>query len=1209
MVNMHSNINTLSNNVNGITQSGGNISISTSNVNLGASYSLQTTSNPTNIVLQSASNVLNLGNTADGSNNYARPFAIKAGDTVGTYWGGNPTAYGADVIIQAGNINLSGNNGTAYVAGNGGNILLKPGYAYVSDSSAGNARLVKSGETIFYNANTNGISTNTGYTEAMRIGATGNVGIGTSNPSSRLDVSGTINSSGNITGPTITSLSNLGMFGSNTAVWSSNNLLRRTGGTMSGLLITSNNASANQLQLGPVASEVHMIMTNTSNATSLIGIPYASGQLHNNSVVNDMIIRNDTGRIFLNYSALGVGLVNSNNNIGIGTSSPAYKLDVVGSCRTTVTGGASATFVENILLSCDASTSVFYWRNSNLGIDVYNAGNNQGNNKRHLIINEYASSNAGFVGIGLSNPLYKLDVAGDINFTGNLYKNNSLFSSGGGGSSQWTSSGTNIYITNSNVGIGTTNPAFGLDVAGGNARVAQTITIQQDSPYGNGTTNRRYALIATLHFNHGFARIHGICGGHDTVMGVQTQCKYDLILNARNGVISGNVHNYGTTGTRSGVVVYRDNTNRFQVYLTGGEWFRHHTTIIAPSEAVNTGSVVVPATPTWSADTAWTIPANNTLWLDTITHIPSGTMGTDFYMSAAATPVYGVNQAVNGNVGIGTSNPAFRLDVNGTIQTTATNTPALVLNSGNGYTAIDLTHNRGANVCLGLPYSSGEYSTVARSNDFVIRNASTVGRIFLLNGYSNPAICVNSNNSVGIGIHDPSFTLDVNGSTRIRGSGNNGASNLFVIENNTDARIQFIDELGANPCGLRSDTGNGIGLYAKRLLFYTGANSFHSSNAIQRMVLDSSGNLGIGTSAPSSILDVNGDVRFRGNLILMPTSMPGGEINITFADPDNGTQPMYIKYYDNGNPTINIEGGKLGIGRSNPSYTLDVQGDINTASNLRINGTVRIDSSGGASFSSTYVNDLRVGANASISQQGIYLHWNRSGNLGEGWLINQRGGGTGGLCFASSELNNTVTEHARFDNNGNFGIGKTDPAHKLEVNGTVRFNTSQLGWNKVITIWDGNTSEAYSNATSFMGFGVNSSAMRYQVPYTIDAHRFWCGSTNSYVITNTGGANVSDIKFKSEIEPITDALDKVKALEGRTFVLHNEGPRQMGFIAQQIQPIVPEVITEVTEDDGEKTLCVSYDKLVALLTEGMKELAAEVDALKAELASLKNTMS
>ena len=69
--------------------------------------------------------------------------------------------------------------------------------------------------------------------------------------------------------------------------------------------------------------------------------------------------------------------------------------------------------------------------------------------------------NTGSVGIGSTSPQYKLDVAGDVNVTGGFYVNGSAFS---GGSSQWTTTGSNIsYITGS-VGIGISSPSYRLHV-------------------------------------------------------------------------------------------------------------------------------------------------------------------------------------------------------------------------------------------------------------------------------------------------------------------------------------------------------------------------------------------------------------------------------------------------------------------------------------------------------------------------------------------------------------------------------------------------------------------------------------------------------------------------------------------------------------------------------------------------------------------------
>lgn len=65
------------------------------------------------------------------------------------------------------------------------------------------------------------------------------------------------------------------------------------------------------------------------------------------------------------------------------------------------------------------------------------------------------------LGIGLSNPLYPLDVTGDVNFTGSLRQNGLTYVG-----SQWSNNDSNIYVIGSNVGLGLSNPLYPLDVIG-----------------------------------------------------------------------------------------------------------------------------------------------------------------------------------------------------------------------------------------------------------------------------------------------------------------------------------------------------------------------------------------------------------------------------------------------------------------------------------------------------------------------------------------------------------------------------------------------------------------------------------------------------------------------------------------------------------------------------------------------------------------------
>ena len=83
----------------------------------------------------------------------------------------------------------------------------------------------------------------------------------------------------------------------------------------------------------------------------------------------------------------------------------------------------------------------------------------------------------------------------------------------------------------------------------------------------------------------------------------------------------------------------------------------------------------------------------------------------------------------------------------------------------------------------------------------------------------------------------------------------------------------------------------------------------------------------------------------------------------------------------------------------------------------------------------------------------------------------------------------------------------------------------------------------------------------------------------------------SDERLKSDIETITNALDKVMEMRGVTFT--REGRQGTGVIAQEMQKVMPEVV-----HDENEYMSVAYGNLVGVLIEAVKELKAEVDELK-----------
>jgi hypothetical protein len=114
---------------------------------------------------------------------------------------------------------------------------------------------------------------------------------------------------------------------------------------------------------------------------------------------------------------------------------------------------------------------------------------------------------------------------------------------------------------------------------------------------------------------------------------------------------------------------------------------------------------------------------------------------------------------------------------------------------------------------------------------------------------------------------------------------------------------------------------------------------------------------------------------------------------------------------------------------------------------------------------------------------------------------------------------------------------------------------------------------------------------------------------NGDIIANSI-AGSSDLRYKTNIHTVENALDKVKALRGVYFNWNQKAfpskdftdKTELGFIAQEVEKVLPEVV--IKDKTAEEYRSVKYDKVVALLVEAIKEQQKQIDSLTIEVNKL-----
>jgi hypothetical protein len=338
----------------------------------------------------------------------------------------------------------------------------------------------------------------------------------------------------------------------------------------------------------------------------------------------------------------------------------------------------------------------------------------------------------------------------------------------------------------------------------------------------------------------------------------------------------------------------------------------------------------------------------------------------------------------NNRLGIGTTSPNYAVEVAGDLRLAGGGD--LRLGSATGTTG-----------------TAGDSSIFSDANDMYL-NTGNVTRMYIANG-----------GNVGIGNTGPTYRLDVSSADTTANLGY--AMRIRANATAGGGTFQFTDSGATAQWGFLAATATSVTLDATNASIL----GFRTNNN-ERMRIDSSGNVGIGTSSPTFKLQVTGT--------LFTSS------NVQFYDQDGFRFASAAAYTSlrMGSSYTGESTGELAYDRSNGAFTYK-QG--NTGSTL--SEYMRITSAGNVGIGTTSPNfPLDIQRNSATSE----ILRVRNDTVGAAAFVTARGGGGGTVDFgcgadASTFVVRTASsERMRIDSSGNVGIGTSSPNYKLEVFGS-----------------------------------------------------------------------------------------------------------------------------------------------------------------------------